>query len=452
MSCQSSEKKTLTTRDVTAYFSEEEWTLLQDWQKELYRNVMNEIHQALIALGPLIATSVSFSRAKEKKDVYPMNSRDSERRYSDDCCLKDAVDDVVLGIDQEKNKSMKNHQSTQRNEGCAKIQFPEADCRWRSPLKKQLEESLAVTGDLVIGSVVSFKLKEEDDACFMPLEDSGAKGNTLYPTNNASVRPPAMHRCLNEERKYFLEAERIESMNLGLNRPINSTKQQEANDWESKLTCDFGRSTSQKPKNHQKMCPLENSYASTEYKSSFNQKSHIPEHNDTKKFQNPYTVTECGTSLDESSKMERNQEINTALQMCICSRCGRCSNQPINMITDHLISNHQQPNVCSDCMKVVSFSSNLNKDQERPYKCSDCGQSFKTSQTLIRHRRIHTGERPYICIQCGKSFRRPHTLMTHQLLHTGDKPYSCVTCGRNFRQIPHLMKHQRTHMREKELE
>ncbi|XP_069082800.1 zinc finger protein 773-like isoform X2 [Pleurodeles waltl] len=387
MSRQSSEKKTLTTHDVSAYFSEEEWTLLQEWQKELYRNVMNEIHQALIALGPLIATSVSSSRAKEKEDVYPVINKDSEGRYSDDCCLTDAVDDfdVMLGVNQEKNKYMKNHQSTQRNE------------------------------------------------------------------DNTTVAPPAVHGCLNEEKKYFREAEQIESMSLGLNRSIKCTKQQETSGWERKLACDFGRNTSQNPKSLQKVCPLEESYAYTEYKSTFNQKSNILEHNN-KKCQKSYTLTECETSLNESSKMEQHQAIKSTLQMCICGQCGRCFNQSSNVITDQLISNSHQPNTCSECMKVVCFSSNLNKDQERPYKCSDCGKSFKTSQTLIRHRRMHTGERPYVCSECGKSFRRPHTLMTHQLLHTGDKPYTCITCGRNFRQIPHLMKHQRTHMREKELE
>ncbi|KAJ1161147.1 hypothetical protein NDU88_001634 [Pleurodeles waltl] len=55
--------------DVAAHFSEEEWELLHEWQKELYRNVMKEIHQALISLGPLIATSVFSLRPKEKNEL-----------------------------------------------------------------------------------------------------------------------------------------------------------------------------------------------------------------------------------------------------------------------------------------------------------------------------------------------------------------------------------------------
>ncbi|KAJ1139758.1 hypothetical protein NDU88_006125 [Pleurodeles waltl] len=55
--------------DVAARFSEEEWTLLHHWQKELYNNVMNEINQALRSLGPLIAISVFSLRPKEKDDL-----------------------------------------------------------------------------------------------------------------------------------------------------------------------------------------------------------------------------------------------------------------------------------------------------------------------------------------------------------------------------------------------
>ncbi|XP_078503963.1 uncharacterized protein LOC144762609 [Lissotriton helveticus] len=57
----------VTFHDVAACFSEEEWKLLHKWQKELYQNVMTELHLSVISLGPLIAASVFSVKPKEEE-------------------------------------------------------------------------------------------------------------------------------------------------------------------------------------------------------------------------------------------------------------------------------------------------------------------------------------------------------------------------------------------------
>ncbi|KAJ1183237.1 hypothetical protein NDU88_000062 [Pleurodeles waltl] len=80
MSQQGPEEASITFYDIAACFSEEEWKLLHNWQKELYRSVMKEIQEAFSSLGPLIATSIFSLRPKQKKNVCSMDIQQFEKR------------------------------------------------------------------------------------------------------------------------------------------------------------------------------------------------------------------------------------------------------------------------------------------------------------------------------------------------------------------------------------
>ncbi|MEE6518391.1 hypothetical protein FKM82_029389 [Ascaphus truei] len=60
----------VTFHDVAACFSAEEWGLLEDWQKEVYRNVMTEIHSAMQAMGFEIINPDVLFRIKKVKEAY----------------------------------------------------------------------------------------------------------------------------------------------------------------------------------------------------------------------------------------------------------------------------------------------------------------------------------------------------------------------------------------------
>ncbi|KNE63208.1 hypothetical protein AMAG_18969 [Allomyces macrogynus ATCC 38327] len=59
------------------------------------------------------------------------------------------------------------------------------------------------------------------------------------------------------------------------------------------------------------------------------------------------------------------------------------------------------------------------RSSERRFICQHCQQSFKRSEHLKRHLRVHTGERPFACPVpgCAKTFSRTDNLAQHMKIH-----------------------------------
>ncbi|KAH7037378.1 uncharacterized protein B0I36DRAFT_359086 [Microdochium trichocladiopsis] len=54
--------------------------------------------------------------------------------------------------------------------------------------------------------------------------------------------------------------------------------------------------------------------------------------------------------------------------------------------------------------------------QDRPFKCDTCPQSFNRNHDLKRHKRIHLAVKPFPCLHCEKSFSRKDALKRHRLV------------------------------------
>ncbi|KAI2639334.1 hypothetical protein GGS21DRAFT_424949 [Xylaria nigripes] len=54
--------------------------------------------------------------------------------------------------------------------------------------------------------------------------------------------------------------------------------------------------------------------------------------------------------------------------------------------------------------------------QDRPYRCDICPQSFNRNHDLKRHKRIHLAVKPFPCKHCDKAFSRKDALKRHRLV------------------------------------
>ncbi|XP_055562772.1 LOW QUALITY PROTEIN: uncharacterized protein LOC102055831 [Falco cherrug] len=89
--------------------------------------------------------------------------------------------------------------------------------------------------------------------------------------------------------------------------------------------------------------------------------------------------------------------------------------------------------------------------QGRPYKCEKCQEYFSQKNSLIVHRRVHLGRsgRIFWCSYCGKTFTHPSELLQHQRVHTGERPYQCNECPKHLNQKQHLLQHEKNHLRKR---
>ncbi|XP_012515722.1 PREDICTED: zinc finger protein 646 [Propithecus coquereli] len=88
-------------------------------------------------------------------------------------------------------------------------------------------------------------------------------------------------------------------------------------------------------------------------------------------------------------------------------------------------------------------------EEERRYKCSQCGKTYKHAGSLTNHRQSHTLG-VYPCAICFKEFSNLMALKNHSRLHAQYRPYHCPHCPRAFRLPRELLEHQQSHEGEKQ--
>ena len=85
----------------------------------------------------------------------------------------------------------------------------------------------------------------------------------------------------------------------------------------------------------------------------------------------------------------------------------------------------------------------------KEYSCDICHKQFDSANSVLRHKRSHTGDRPYICKICGWGFNLSGNLNQHLAIHQKVKPFKCVYCGKTFARSNVLKAHVRCHTGER---
>ncbi|XP_069509207.1 zinc finger protein 282-like isoform X2 [Ambystoma mexicanum] len=371
MSPQHSDKATF--HDVAACFSDEEWELLHEWQEELYKNVMKEIRHALILLGPVIATSVFSLRSKEK------DNQDSERRC---------------------NRNQSPRFPSPKPESLLRME-EESVAELMAHTGAEVEE-ISTDSD----SVLSFRIKEEEETFIIDQQCTGMKDNNSTPTSDP-VSVFSQSYDLKENRNYqnTMETERRTKGNRSRERSLGG-------DTHDDSTQEAAACTSLHRKD----------------------KVEVP----GKAESGPNSKSQLWPVMDQEQEEEKAMPCESGFGNPDYSNSyqGNCNTERLDAL-----------NCEQNLWEANLIASQPSKRKHlRPYACVECDKFFKTKQDLTRHQRTHTGERPYNCTECQKSFSMKHHLTGHQRTHTGERPYQCALCDKSFSRKGNLNHHLRTHV------
>ncbi|XP_069473327.1 zinc finger protein 583-like isoform X2 [Ambystoma mexicanum] len=405
----------VTFHDVPAYFSEEEWKILKEWQKELYRNVMKEVHQALLSLGPLIATTVFSLRTKETQ----VGDREEVARIHGNT-ITDPDESFILKS--EGNLYLIHPPDREGREG-KKDWLGSGGVEDPAHHEEEVGGSSADpgAGHADVTAMDMMCIKEEIDA--QPTELHESKTRSL-PENRAISITESLQmdrrRCTYCDQSFIEESQFVMHMRT-------HTK-------EKALSCSVcGESFSDRSALiiHKRSHTGERPYRSTEGDQSYTLKSPLIQHHKIHTKEMLYECTECQRHFNSKSNLRQHQRSHTGDRPYLCLECGKSFTQCSNLYQHQLIHTGERPYQCTECDKSFTFSSNLHNHQkihngERPFQCTECDKCFTQRAHLYSHMKVHTKEKPYECTVCKKSFSHSSSLKRHWMLHTREKSYECT--------------------------
>ncbi|KAJ7322437.1 hypothetical protein JRQ81_018724 [Phrynocephalus forsythii] len=441
-------KVPVTVSDTAVNFSPQEWAHLEEWQKELYRNITKGHFEPLVSLDAAIS----------KGDVLPQTEPAEPPRVMDQVFVGEK------GFPTEPRSETEDLTCKDDLLSWIKQEEPPGKAKW------ELEGALPPFDD---GTVIKSETQHLREGRKPTLPGRGAQPPGIPVSGDAFQAPKPEASCERlgcppgPQAAYpVLRPEEPPSgerhyQDLGSAQPTAPCLKGAPFRC---MKCQEGFACEQQFSLHQRIHSEEELYGEgvvptsadpgaqadpgpfscVDYKGGFGEPPFSPA------AMRPYACSLCPKSFRLKTSLlihQKTHALGKSDSAFVCRECG-CGFSHQGQLTRHQAVHADRPHQCSECHKAFNRKSSLmvhlktHRERPRPFHCPQCAKTFIRKQHLDDHRRTHTGEKPYQCPECEKRFAEKSKLTNHYRIHTGERPYRCGQCDKRFVRAHHLVKHQ----------
>ncbi|XP_072824792.1 uncharacterized protein [Vicugna pacos] len=423
-------------KDVTVDFTQEEWQQLDSAQKALYRDVMLENYCHFVSVGFHMTKPDMIHKLEQGKELWTTGRIFPSRSYPED---DGKAEDVLV--------KFKEYQ--ERHSRSAVFLNHKGLMKERSNI---LGKTFTVSKNRIISKTTLREYKPDGKVFknisglvirnISPVREKFGESNgwekTLLNTKHEKIHT-AVNLCRQTERSLSDKQDLIQHQKV--QTPEQSFEHNEC-----------GKPFLMKGMlfTHTRAHRGERPFEYNKDGIAFLEKSNLNVHQQNLTEKKPHAYNKYGKFLCRKSVFIMHQRSPTEEKPFQCPYCGNSFRRKSYLIEHQRIHTGEKPYVCNQCGKAFRQKTALTLHEKthiegKPYICMDCGKSFRQKAILTVHQRIHTGEKSNGCPQCGKAFSRKSNLIRHQKTHTGKKPYECKECGKFFSCKSNLIVHQKTH-------